>query len=138
LAQEFQRLLRAIREQIKSETDQALRQEETRYKDSTDGAWLEEREEYYKALTESFYLQRRAGLIETLFAWWSDVLRSSTNVERRNLPSARKETGVLATRFTAAEILRRMQRLEELRDHLSRNIQEALALEVAFLAIFTA
>ena len=138
LAQEFQRLLRAVREQIKSETDQALRQEETRYKDSTDGAWLEEREEYYKALTESFYLQRRAGLIETLFAWWSDVLRSSNRVERRNLPNAGKETGELARRFTTPEILRRIQRLEELRDHLSRNIQEALAIEVAFLAIFTA
>jgi DNA polymerase-3 subunit delta' len=138
LAQEFQRLLRAVREQIKSETDQALKQEETRYKDSTDGAWLEEREEYYKALTESFYLQRRAGLIETLFAWWSDVLRSSNRVERRNLPSAGKETGELARRFTTPEILRRIQRLEELRDHLSRNIQEALAIEVAFLAIFTA
>jgi DNA polymerase-3 subunit delta' len=138
LAQEFQRLLRAVREQIKNETDQALKQEETRYKDSTDGAWLEEREEYYKALTESFYLQRRAGLIETLFAWWSDVLRSSNRVERRNLPNAGKETGELASRFTTAEILRRIQRLEELRDHLSRNIQEALAIEVAFLAIFTA
>jgi DNA polymerase-3 subunit delta' len=138
LAQEFQRLLRAVREQIKSETDQALKQEETRYKDSTDGAWLEEREEYYKALTESFYLQRRAGLLETLFAWWSDVLRWSNRVERRNLPNAGKETGELASRFTTAEILRRIQRLEELRDHLSRNIQEALAIEVAFLAIFTA
>src|SRR5437016_1344874 len=41
LAQEFQQLLRAVREEVKSETDQALRQEETRYKDSTDGAWLE-------------------------------------------------------------------------------------------------
>ena len=138
LAQEFQRLLRAIREEIKIETDKALKGEETRYKDSTDGAWLEEREEYYKALTESFYLQRRAGLIETLFAWWSDVLRSSNRVERRNLPNAGKETGELARRFTTAEILRRIQRLEELRDHLSRNIQEALAIEVAFLAIFTA
>jgi DNA polymerase III subunit delta' len=138
LAQEFQRLLRAVREQIKNETDQALKQEETRYKDSTDGAWLEEREQYYKALTESFYLQRRAGLIETLFAWWSDVLRSSNRVERRNLPDAGEETGELASRFTTAEILRRIQRLEELRDHLSRNIQEALAIEVAFLGIFTA
>jgi len=138
LAQEFQRLLRAIREEIKIETDKALKGEETRYKDSTDGAWLEEREEYYKALTESFYLQRRAGLIETLFAWWSDVLRSSNRVERRNLPNAGKETGELAGRFTTVEILRRIQRLEELRDHLSRNIQEALAIEVAFLAIFTA
>ena len=137
LAQEFQRLLRAVREQIKGETDQALKKEEARYKDSTDGAWLEEREEYYKALTESFYLERRAGLIETLFAWWSDVLRSSNRVERRNLPNAGKETGELASRFTTAEILRRIQRLEELRDHLNRNIQEALAIEVAFLAIFS-
>src|SRR4029453_15861328 len=62
LAQEFQRLLRAIREQIKGETDQALKQEHARYKDSTDGVWLQDREEYYKALTESFYLQRRAEL----------------------------------------------------------------------------
>ncbi len=138
LAQEFQRLLRTIREEIKIDTDEALKGEEARYRDSTDGAWLEEREQYYKALTESFYLQRRAGLIETLFAWWSDVLRSSNRVERRNLPNAGKETGELASRFTTAEILRRIQRLEELRDHLSRNIQEALAIEVAFLAIFSA
>ncbi len=137
LAQEFQRLLRAVREQIKDETDQALKQEETRYKDSTDGAWLEEREQYYRALTESLYLQRRAGLIEVLFAWWSDVLRSSNGVENSNLSNAGKETGALARRFSTVEILRRVRCLEELRDHLSRNIQEALAIEVAFLGIFT-
>ena len=115
-----------------------MKKEETRYKNATDGVWLEEREEYYKALTESLYLQRRAGLIETLFAWWSDVLRSSSGVDRRDLPDARKETGALAKRFTIAEILRRVRCLEELRDHLNRNIQEALAVEVAFLTIFTA
>ena len=60
LAQEFQHLLRAVREEVKRETDEALKKEKTRYKDATDGAWLEEREEYYKALTESLYLQRRA------------------------------------------------------------------------------
>src|SRR5947208_8000285 len=58
LAQGFQRLLRFSREQIKAETDKALKGEEARYRNSTDGAWLEEREEYYKALTESLYLQR--------------------------------------------------------------------------------
>src|SRR6266516_867161 len=136
LAQAFQRLLRAVREQIKSETDQALKQEETRYKNSTDGVWLEEREGYYKALTESLYLQRRAGLIETLFAWWTDVLRSSSGVDRRELPDARKESSALAKRFSTTEVLRKIQRLEELRDQLSRNIQEALAIEVAFLGIF--
>jgi len=116
-------LLRGVREQIKSETDQVLKQEEARYKDSTDGPWLEEREEYYKALTESLYLQRRA--------------RTTNGVERRNLPNAGKEIGVLAKRFGTVEILQRMGCLEELRDHLNRNIQEALAIEVAFLAIFS-
>jgi len=137
LSQEFQRLLRSVREDVKRETDEALKQEQIRYKDATDGAWLEDREQYYKARAESLYLQRRAELIETLFAWWSDVLRSSTNVERRNLPSATKEIGALATRFKSAEILQRIRHLEELRDHLGRNIQEALAIEVAFVAIFS-
>src|SRR5437773_3552337 len=136
LAQEFQRLLRGVREEVKCEIDEALKQEQMRYKDATDGTWLEEREEYYKALTESLYLQRRAGLLETLFAWWTDVLRENKGVAQRNLPRARKETAALATRFPTTEVLRKLQRLEELRDQLGRNIQEALAIEVAFLGIF--
>lgn len=138
LAQEFQQLLREIREEVKQETDGALKQEQTRYKDSTDGAWLEEREEYYKALTESLYLQRRAALVETLFAWWTDVLRASNDVAQRDIPAAKQETATLASRFSSPEILRRIRSLEELRDHLGRNIHEGLAIEVAFLAIFTA
>jgi DNA polymerase III subunit delta' len=138
LAQEFQHLLRSVREDVKRETDEALKEEQTRYKDATDGVWLEEREQYYKARTESLYLQRRAGLIETLFAWWSDVLRSSNRVVQRSLPRAEEETAALATRFSTAEVLKRIRCLEELRDHLNRNIHEALAIEVAFLTIFTA
>ena len=138
LAQEFQSLLRSVREEVKRETDEALRQEQIRYRDATDGAWLEEREQYYKARAESLYLQRRAELIETLFAWWSDVLRSSNGVAQRSLPGAGKETAALASRFSTAEILKRIRCLEELRDHLNRNIHEALAIEVGFLTIFTA
>lgn len=138
LAQEFQHLLRAVREEVKLATDEALKQEQTRYKEATDGAWLEEREEYYKALTESLYLQRRAALVETLFAWWTDVLRASNGVAQRDLPAAKQETAALARRFSAAAILKRIRSLEELRDHLGRNVHEGLAIEVAFLTIFTA
>jgi DNA polymerase-3 subunit delta' len=137
VAQEFQRLLREVREEVKRESDEAFKKEEAHYRDATDGAWLEEREDYYKALTESLYLQRRAGLIETLFAWWTDVLRASNGVAQRDLAHAKKESAALATRFNSAEILRRIRCVEELRDHLGRNIHEALAIEVAFLAIFT-
>ena len=136
LTQEFQQLLRAVREEVKLETDTALKQEQTRYKEATDGAWLEEREDYYKALTESLYLQRRAALVETLFAWWTDVLRANNAVTQRDLPAVKQETAALSRRFDTAEIFKRIRSLEELRDHLGRNIHEGLAIEVAFLAIF--
>jgi hypothetical protein len=121
---------------VKLETDTALKQEQTRYKEATDGEWLEEREAYYKALTESLYLQRRAALVEILFAWWTDVLRAANAVAQRDLPAATQETAALARRFDNGQILKRIRLLEEFRDHLGRNIQESLAIEVAFLAVF--
>jgi DNA polymerase-3 subunit delta' len=136
MTQGMQALLGSIREQIKTQTGEALNEEEARYRNSTDGAWLDDREDYYKALTESLYIQRRAMLVEVLLEWWSDVLRACSNVPRSDFPVAKKEIAALAERFSATEVLRRIQRLEELRDNLGRNIQEALAFEVAFLEVF--
>jgi DNA polymerase III subunit delta' len=135
-AQGFQRLLSGVREEIKEKNADALKAEEARYQNSTDGSWLEDREDYYKALTESLYLERRARLLEILFIWWTDFLRSSNGLAVRDLPELEKETARVVDRFRGPEILRRIRRLEELRDHLARNIQEALAIEVAFLKIF--
>jgi DNA polymerase-3 subunit delta' len=137
LARGFHRLLAQIREAIQEENAAALKREEVRYKNTTDGAWLDEREDYFMALTESQYVRQRSRLIETLFLWWSDALRASTGVTRRELPSAAARTQILAQELSTSEILRRIRRLEEMRDHLGRNIQEALAIEVAFLSIFT-
>ena len=134
LAQEFEGLLRALRDEIKSNTDGALKKEEARYRNATDGRWLEEREDYYKALTESLYLRRRTNFIETLLVWWTDILRAATGIERRDLTKV--ETATVAKCFTATEILHRIRALEELRENLDRNIQEALAIEVAFLSVF--
>jgi DNA polymerase III subunit delta' len=136
VTQGVQSLLGGIKEQIKNQTADAFKEEETRYRNSTDGSWLEDREDYYKALTESLYIQRRAMLVEVLLEWWSDVLRACSGVGRRDFPAAKKETAALSERFSVAEVLRRIQRLEELRDNLGRNIQEALAFEVAFLEVF--
>ena len=137
LARGFHRLVAQIRETIQAENAAALKRDEARYRNTTDGAWLDEREDYYKALTESQYVRQRARLVEILFLWWSDVLRANTGVGRRDLPKAKKQTEALASRLKTPEILRRIRRLEELRDHLGRNIQEALAVEVAFLSVFT-
>lgn len=137
IAQGLQQLLRRVREEIQTENATVQKRDEVRYKNTTDGSWLEGREDYYKALNESLYLQRRARLLETFFLWWSDVLRASTEIKRRDLPEASKETESWAKQLSTPEILRRLRRLEELRDHLGRNIQEALAFEVAFLRIFS-
>ena len=137
LARGFHRLLGQIREAIQTENAAALKREETRYKQTTDGAWLDEREDYFKALTESQYVRQRSRLLEMLFLWWADVLRANTGVKQRELSSARKQTEILAQKLKTSEILRRIRRLEELRDHLGRNIQEALAIEVSFLSVFT-
>jgi DNA polymerase-3 subunit delta' len=136
LAQGLQRLLAQMRQTIQDENAAAAKREETRYRNTTDGTWLENREDHYKALTESAYLQQRSQLIETLFLWWGDILRASTGIATRELAAARASTEAIARRLTTPEILRRIRRLEELRDHLGRNIQEALAIEVAFLNIF--
>jgi len=130
-------LLAQMRETILEENAAALKREELRYKNTTDGAWLDEREDYFKALTESQYVRQRSRLVETLFLWWSDVLRASEGVARCEFPSVKKQTEMLGKKLTTAEILRRIRRLEEMRDHLGRNIQEALAIEVAFLSVFT-
>ena len=137
LARGFHRLLAQMRDAIQEENAAALKRDETRYRNTTDGAWLDEREDYYKALTESRYVRQRARLVEILFLWWSDVLRADAGIARRELPAANKQTEALAARLKASDILRRIRRLEELRDHLGRNIQEALAIEVAFLSVFT-
>src|SRR5438270_11739096 len=91
VAQGVQSLLGALREQIKTQTADALKDEETRYRNSTDGAWLDDREQYYKTLTESLYIQRRAMLVEVLLEWWSDVLRGCSKVTRSDFPSAKME-----------------------------------------------
>ncbi|HEX5176997.1 MAG TPA: hypothetical protein VFV83_08210, partial [Chthoniobacteraceae bacterium] len=136
LVEGVQRLLAEMRQTIQEDNAAAAKREEARYRHTTDGTWLENREEHYKALTESAYRQQRAHLIETLFLWWGDILRASTGVAARELSAMRASTEAMARRLTIPEILRRIRRLEDLRDHLGRNIQEALALEVAFLQIF--
>ena len=44
---------RQMRQTIQEENAAALKREEARYRNTTDGTWLENREDHYKALTES-------------------------------------------------------------------------------------
>ncbi len=132
LLREFTALLTAARTRLQEGADEALEAEETRYAQTTDGAWLAEREAYHKSLVEARYVAARARLVEGLARWWGDVLRCQTTDGEASSP----EVAALAQRLSIAEVLPRLATVEELRENMDRNIQEALALEVAFLQVF--
>ncbi len=136
ISQGIHRLLDSMREQIREEHAAALQSEEQRYRQTTDGAWLSEREDYYKAITESVYRERRSRLLETLFLWWADVLRACVNVDGRAIPGCEKATTKIAAQLKTTDVLKRIRHLEEMRDQLNTTAQEALVLEVACLRVF--
>lgn len=139
LIRKFTVLLQQAREEILDENASELKSEETRYKQSTDSKdWLEEREDHYKALTESRYIQQRAALLETLLQWWADVLRQQHSSSALDLPDYAADTAALAQKLSTTQALQRIAALEGLRENFNRNVKEDLAIEVAFLDAFAA
>lgn len=136
LVRKLEQLLAQAREAVADITSVALKKEEQVYKQVGDSHGLEEREDYYKALTEARYLGERAGFIELLERWWADVLRQQHGgaVE---LPTFAAATTALAERHTTSQVLRKTDAFEQLRDSLNRTgVAEPLALECAFLKAF--
>ena len=141
LVREFQSLLNEVRESIQTEAEAALKAEEQHYKQTSDArSWLDEREEYYKALVESRYHGVRQSLLETLEQWWADALRQQAGAPTPlDHPGFAAETAALGQRHSPVTLLRKTAALEKLREHLANpGVQEPLALECAFLNAFAA
>ena len=144
LVREFQLLLGEARETIQSEADAASKAEEQHYKQTSDaGKWLEDREDYYKALVESRYVAARHSLLETLEQWWADALRQQAahptgqTTTTLDHPTFATDTATLGARHSTTTLLRKSDAFETLREHLANpGIQEQLALECAFLRAF--
>lgn len=150
LVRDFQKLLASAKEAAQQKGEADLKAEEKRYKQIADSKWFEEREEYFKALTESRYVAERGRLLDTLELWWADALRQQAVAVGDEGPEARavepihldfpefaEDTALLATRHSAHDALRRAGALEQLRDQLRNpGINEQLAIEVAFLRAF--
>jgi DNA polymerase-3 subunit delta' len=144
LVREFQVLLGQARETIQAGADAALKAEEQHYKQTSEaGKWLEEREDYYKALVESRYVAARHSLLETLEQWWADALRqqaaqsSGQAATTLDYPAFSGDTATLGTRHSTSTLLRKADAFESLREHLANpGVQEQLALESAFLHAF--
>lgn len=134
LARHFLDVLTRERERIRGEAEEAFKADQTHYKQTTDGAWLEEREEQLKALSESTAIRMRNELIQTLAGWFANVLRvQHGSPPAFDRPAVRSEAAATAPRLT----LQRIQAIEETASTLDRGVQEALALESGFLKLFT-
>lgn len=133
---EFVRALQETRQRFQEENAAELKREEALYRQRTEGKWLEERENYYKALTEANYVRGRFALVETLIQWWADVMRQQQGIEQLDFPDHAGETSAAARDLDAPTVLRKIRALEDLRDHFGQNVQEQLAVEVAFLKVF--
>ncbi|MDQ3625426.1 MAG: hypothetical protein M3463_23610 [Verrucomicrobiota bacterium] len=141
LLRHFETLLGEARASIQEAADARLKKEEQHYKQTTGSAkdWLEEREEYYKSLVESRTIAVRNELLGTLERWWADVLRRQKGAPHLDLHDFSDATSVLAARYLPAEVLGKIAALDKLREHLSNpGVNEALALECAFLKVFAA
>jgi DNA polymerase-3 subunit delta' len=143
LVREFQALLAEAKDAIQAKADAALKAEEQHYKQTSEaGKWLDDREDYYKALVQSRYIAARQTLLDILDQWWADALRQKTSPETGTAlldhPELSTDTAALAQRHTAAALLGKAAALEKLRENLGYIgvQQEQLAFECAFLRAF--
>jgi DNA polymerase-3 subunit delta' len=132
----FLGVLGKVREKIEAEHSDLLKKDQTAYKQTTDGAWLGEREERLTALTESRYVKARTGLVLKMIEALGDVLRVKQKSPFLDLTDYRAAATDLAERFSGTELLKRVEALQFLMDSFSVNVQETLAVEVAFLNAF--
>jgi DNA polymerase III subunit delta' len=136
LARLFQEQLARIRDGIEAEHDERFKRESGLYKNSTDGKWLEQEEDRLGVLTESRYVQARTAFVERILEWFGDALRAHQGGEEMDLDEYRAATAGFGEAISVSDLLERVRAFQELREHLSRNVHEGLAIEVAFLKGF--
>ncbi|MBV9129700.1 MAG: hypothetical protein JO298_04840 [Verrucomicrobia bacterium] len=132
----FLGILGKARERIETEHSALLRKDQTAYKQTTDGAWLEQLQERLSTLTESRYVKARASLILKIIEVFGDALRTKHQSPYLDLAEYSASTANLAARLSSGELLKRLDALQSLNDCLATNVQEALVIEVAFLDAF--
>ncbi len=114
----------------------AEKEEVAAYRDTTDGRWLKEREDFHKAAAEAEYLDARGRLFDVLMAWMADLLRMKVRGTGLDFPESAEALRKIAENETERRLLKRMDALDSLRRTLETNAFEALAIEVGFLKAF--
>lgn len=134
LSRAFLDTLNAERERIRDEAEEAFKAEQAHYKQTTDGTWLEEREEQIKAMAEAAAVRCRGDLIQAIAGWYAEALR----IQHGTAPTTdRKAIHGFAQSATPEQTLRCLEAIEETESNLNRGVQEALAVEAGFLRLFS-
>ena len=136
LMKQFSLLLARIKSEIGEELEKEAKAETTHYKQTTEGDWLKRREDHFKALLEARYLQQRNRQLELLLLWFGDMLRLQVQWNRIDLPDHQPAIAAAAEQISSTDLHRRLEAVESLRRNLQTNVNETLALEVAFLDAF--
>jgi DNA polymerase-3 subunit delta' len=136
LKADFQAIIDALYDEIKEEQEAEFEKEQDHYKQTTDGSWLKQREEEVTAQIEAAYLQRRDALMDLMLAWMGDIARQQVGAEHLDLSQYREATAQLAQRWSPEDTAKRIRYLRQLDQHLHTNVNEGLALEVAFIQAF--
>ncbi len=136
LKTEFQTILEELRADIEKQHESAFEVEQDHYGKTTDGAWLKQREDQVAAAVQSEYLGQRDSLIDLILAWMGDVARHQVGAANLDLPHYQNATARLAEQWQPEDIMKRLNALRQLDQHLHTNVNEGLALEVAFIQAF--
>ena len=140
LVREVQTLMTEAKQAAADETEAAFKTEAKRYREASgvNADWIDDREDYHKALAEARYRNERGVLVDTLESWWADVLRQQQRASHLDLPDFSADTAALADRLAISDVIGRAAAIGGLRENFGRNVQEQLAVEVAFMDAFAA
>ena len=132
----FAEVLDQRKKELESEEDATYSSEKKKYAQTTDGAWLRERDEFHEAAKRSAYLSERSRFFDIMMAWMADALRCKAGAPCEDFPEVASLIAQLGDSESTASLLRRVQALEDLRATLETNASEQLALECGFLKAF--
>ncbi len=140
LVREMQTILASAKEAIADETEASFKAEAKRYREASgvNSDWIDDREDFHKALAEARYRNERGVLVDTIESWWADVLRHQQRAAHLDLPDFSADTAALAERLGVSDVITRAAAIGGLRENFGRNVQEQLAVEVAFMEAFAA
>jgi DNA polymerase-3 subunit delta' len=114
-----------------------LKAENALYKNSSEGKWLQEREEAMKAELAGELVEARQALVQWLAAWMGDAVRARYGCDRLDLPGQEEYTKAFGQSQDLPSLLRRTDSLGEMASLLETNAQDNLVLETCLLGAFS-